>query len=326
MKGFYTVCFASDGRGVLPLSVAVWSLLRCAKEDTTYDIRLLGDNIPSSEVEKIEKLVKKAGKRHRISYVEIQDLLSKDLDIKGRMPRATWARIFVPHMLPDVNRALYLDIDVQICRDLTDLMETDLGNCVMAGVLEEVPVHGKEFFPELGLPHTCAGYFNAGVLLMDLATMRSENLVEKILLFVKQHSKKPLNALDQDAINGALYDRILPIHPRWNWCDGNTRRVLVMKPGVEKTRGYTLLQMAEAACNPAILHFWGQHKPWRYNYRMEGKRYEKCMREAGLLTGRSLPGFSAKAFFKKMTHAPLYALVRMRLRCLCSRYGIKDEG
>ncbi len=278
-----------------------------------------------NEVEQIEKLVKKAGGRHSVSYVEIGDMLPDDLDIKDRLPRATWARIFVPRMLPNVDRVLYLDIDVQICRDLTELMETDLGSCVIAGVLEGVPVDGKEFFPELGMPHTCVGYFNAGVLLMDLATMREENLVEKILLFVQGHRERPLNALDQDAINGALYDRILPVHPRWNWCDGNTRRILVMKPGVERERGYTLRQMAEAAHNPAILHFWGQHKPWRYNYRMEGKRYERCMREAGLLKERSLPGFSVKAFFKKITHAPLYAIVRMRLRRLCSRYGVGNE-
>ena len=325
MKKAYTVCFASDTRGVLPLSVAIWSLVSCAHEETTYDIQLLGDNIPAREVENIRNLAKRAGERHEVSYVEIKDMLPEGLAVKERLPRVTWARVFVARMLPDVDRALYLDIDVQVCRDLTELMEMDLGDCVLAGVLEKVPVPGKEFFPELGIPHSSPGYFNAGVLLMDLAAMRREKLVEKVLHFIEKHNEKPLYALDQDALNGALHDRFLPIHPRWNWSDSNSRRILSMKPGVEKFKGYTLRQFAEAASHPAILHFWGQHKPWRYNYRMEGKRYEKCMRDAGLLQERFLPGFCFKALFKKMTHAPLYAITRMRLRRLCSRYGIEIE-
>ena len=205
MKEAYTVCFASDTRGVLPLSVAIWSLVSCAHEETTYDIRLLGDNIPAREVENIRNLVKRAGERHEVSYVEIKDMLPEGLAVKERLPRVTWARVFVARMLPDVDRALYLDIDVQVCRDLTELMEMDLEDCVLAGVLEKVPVPGEEFFPELGIPHSSPGYFNAGVLLMDLAAMRRENLVEKVLHFIEKHSEKPLYALDQDALNGALH-------------------------------------------------------------------------------------------------------------------------
>lgn len=59
-------------------------------------------------------------------------------------------------------------------------------------------------------------YFNSGVILMDLAGWRRENVLKKLLDFYGDHAGS-LFACDQDTINGALNGRILPLSPRYNF-------------------------------------------------------------------------------------------------------------
>lgn len=59
-------------------------------------------------------------------------------------------------------------------------------------------------------------YFNSGVILMDVAGWRRENVLKKLLDFYGDHAGS-LFACDQDTINGALNGRILPLSPRYNF-------------------------------------------------------------------------------------------------------------
>jgi lipopolysaccharide biosynthesis glycosyltransferase len=68
----------------------------------------------------------------------------------------------------------------------------------------------------------------------------------------------------------------------------------------------------EAALEPGILHYQGVHKPWRYNWRYEGERYERVMREAGLLRG-PLPGRTLPAVLKKHLYRPVYRMTARKI-------------
>ena len=88
--GKYTCYFASDGRGVLPLSVALWSLIERAEESTTYDVRILSDGIPKQEQVKIKEMVKRGSSRHDVTFYEVEEIIPegrKELQIEGR---CTW--------------------------------------------------------------------------------------------------------------------------------------------------------------------------------------------------------------------------------------------
>ena len=106
--------------------------------------------------------------------------------------------------------------------------------------------------------------------------------------------------------------RSVPLHPRWNWHDGLTRRILKNDPREQFWRGVTPRQAVEAALEPGILHYQGVHKPWRYNWRYEGERYERVMREAGLLRG-PLPGRTLPAVLKKHLYRPVYRMTARKI-------------
>lgn len=271
-KNEFAVVLASDNRGILPLSVTVFSLLNTAGPETFYKIYVLSDGIDGENRASVERLAAPFDCR---------------LDI------------------------LYLDIDVLVCRDLTELFRTNMDGKAVGVVFENFSRPGSHFNERLEMPLTCTGYFNSGVLLMNVDVFRERNLVRAVLDYAVTHRDR-LTCPDQDALNGALCELTVPLHPRWNWHDGLTRRILKNDPREQFWRGVTPRQAVEAALEPGILHYQGVHKPWRYNWRYEGERYERVMREAGLLRG-PLPGRTLPAVLKKHLYRPVYRMTARKI-------------
>lgn len=80
----------------------------------------------------------------------------------------------------------------------------------------------------------------------------------------------------------------------------------------------------EAALSPAVLHYQGKNKPWRYNHRIERERYEQSMLRAGLIERLPLPGFTVGNCLKRFFYRPLYALTWRRIRALAARLGARQ--
>ncbi len=324
-----TVVFASDSRGLLPLSVAAWSVLETAAEQTVYDICILHDAIPEAEQEKLRSLLARAGARHSVRFLSVEDVLENRLQVTNdrwvtnRWPRIAWGRICLAELLPDVQRALYLDIDTLVCTDLSPLFETEMGDAALGVVLEHESHEGSHFNNRLEIPQDCPGYFNSGVLLMNLEVFRRDKLIERVMDYAHAHANV-LTCPDQDALNGALCDRLCQLHPRWNWHDGLTRQMLKWDPSARLWRGNSPRTSVEAALNPGVLHYQGPHKPWRYCYRIERARYERSMLHAGIVKSLPLPGWNAKTCLKRLLYAPLYAFTWWRIRRLARLLGAEE--
>lgn len=317
-KNEFAVVLASDNRGILPLSVTVYSLLSTALPETFYRVYILSDGIDADNRARVEQLV--APFDCRLEFIDIAGILEEhDFPSTDQWPVPAWGRVFIPDLLAqETGNILYLDIDVLVCRDLTELFRTDLTGRAVGVVFENFSKPGSHFNERLDMPLTCTGYFNSGVLLMNVDFFREHGLVRAVLDYAVSH-RAQLTCPDQDALNGALCAWTAPLHPRWNWHDGLTRRILKNDPREQFWRGVTPRQAVEAALDPGILHYQGVHKPWRYNWRYEGARYEQVMRAAGLLTG-PLPGRTLAAVLKKHLYKPVYQLTRNKILELRERF------
>lgn len=312
MSPAFVVVFSSDNRGVLPLGVALYSLLSTAALATSYCVYILSIGITPENRQRLRALASGSMGRHRVSFVDVSALLASNaLPSTDRWPVATWARIFIPDLLPDEHGVvLYADIDLLFCRDLAELFHTPLEGKAIGVVLEHVSHEGSHFNERLAIPQTAPGYFNAGVMLMDLDVFRQQGLVQRIMSYAEANREK-LTCLDQDALNGALAENLQRLHPKWNWHDGLTRLLLRRSLHSKSVRGSSLQQAVEAALNPGILHYQGPNKPWHYSYRLERKRYETAMQASGFGI-YPLPGRSFKKWLKRVLYAPVYWLTRLQ--------------
>lgn len=154
---------------------------------------------------------------------------------------AVWAKVDMLRLLP-VERALYLDSDVLVRADLKQLWDTDLQGKMMGAV------------PDIGYPQGHENiarrpYFNAGVLLMDLAAMRGKTDNVKELAQGMRKAK----FRDQDFLNILFANDWMPLHLQWNAQGLGTYAILP-----SKDRECLFLQDMS---DPHIVHFTGPVNP-----------------------------------------------------------------
>lgn len=311
----------------MPLSVAIFSLLDSACISTTYDIIVCSEGISQPSQLAVKQLVKRVAERHSVRFIDMERVLAEHPDL-GSMSRgwpvSTWSRVFLPEILPDTDRVLYLDIDMLVCDDCSSLFAIDMNGAAVGAVYESVADKDGNHNKALGIPPLYQGYFNAGTLLLELNEWRRQHLTETILRFAREHAET-LSYPDQDSLNAILYDKVFRLHPRWNWNDIGTRRILGHSAhAATLIRGATLKEAVEASAFPGIIHYCGPGKPWKYNYHITRTRYEAVLKKSGI-TGYDLQeGRSMKIFRKRLTYALVYKLVWFRVRRLMKCFGITE--
>lgn len=171
-----------------------------------------------------------------------------------RFGQVAWYRVFLPELLPEVDRVLYLDCDTIIRRNLSELWMTDLRGMPLGAVVNPLyPFMDCRFLDELGV--RAESYFNSGVLLFDLQKWRASELTEHLLVRAREQGRQEWP--DQNALNVVLRDFWLPLPPAWN--AQNTLFDLPMY-----MLAYDEAAIVEARANPAIIHFIGPYKPWHF--------------------------------------------------------------
>ena len=82
MANVIPVVFCFDKRIILGASIAIKSLLDCAKDDTTYDIRIFHDDLSLENQKNISKLTQNT--RHNIAFHYINsEIFNKAPKSKG---------------------------------------------------------------------------------------------------------------------------------------------------------------------------------------------------------------------------------------------------
>lgn len=166
---------------------------------------------------------------------------------------ATYYRLFITNFLPEnIDKVLYLDCDIVVNGSVKELWETDLRGYALAAV-EEMGCSVPDVYERLGYDKSY-GYFNAGVLLINLEYWRTENLMNSFISYITHNGTKLL-AHDQDVLNGLLHAKCLHVSCKWN-VEEAFYHYSVMK----RFRSYR--DFKKILRRPIILHYTWKPKPW----------------------------------------------------------------
>ena len=126
-------------------------------------------------------------------------------------------RAFIPLMFPLYKKAVYIDSDVILRGDIGELFDIDLGDKVLAAMVDPKVTAIPEFRDyvnnAVGVPHT--EYVNSGVQVMDLKKMRKIKYLQQMIKLIRDFDAD-LVAPDQDYLNVILKGQILHLDPKWN--------------------------------------------------------------------------------------------------------------
>ena len=155
-----------------------------------------------------------------------------------------------------------MDCDIVVRGSLTDLWNLNINDCALAAVYQNDEWgDDKNVWGRLNIPKE-KGYFNAGVLIINLDYWRANNIQELLFDFIKYNYNKIL-AHDQDVLNAVLYDKTLPLDCKWNvlglfYSEG------LMNNSFPRNLDYKQQFFNGININPTVVHYVFKPKPWEY--------------------------------------------------------------
>ncbi|WP_292044074.1 glycosyltransferase family 8 protein [Massilia sp. UBA6681] len=201
-------------------------------------------------------------------------------------PKEIYARFWIEDYFPaDVERVIYLDGDMVIRASVKPLIELDLEKAMLAAVC----IPGSKSPSRLGYDPN-DGYFNSGVMVINLAKWRAEK-ARDLLIKTTFDLVGKLNDPDQDALNYCFRKEYIRLDYVWN----------AISPFFKETHSLELpeQEIARVRREARIIHFNGQAKPWNYlSFHPHTKYYLQCVAKTEW-RGFEPRGFSIKNFFKK---------------------------
>ncbi len=243
-KKIIPIFFAVDDNYAPYLAAALESLKSSAKDHNLYDINILVEKISETHVNNI---IAMQTENVKITFCDVSEKVSalcSRLHLRDYYTRATYYRFFIPDMFPQYKKGLYLDCDIIITRDVADMYNTMMGNNLVCAISEEVMTDIEVFsqYSEIVLNIPKNKYFNAGILVMNLAEMRKMHIEEA---FAELLAKRTYSvAQDQDYLNVICHGRVKMLDILWN---------------------KTPMPYSNKNIIPYIVHYKINFKPWKYD-------------------------------------------------------------
>lgn len=179
-------------------------------------------------------VLKKMKCKYRFYYFNREELnaLNHNLNINLHISTATYYRLFLPSILKDIDKVLFLDSDIIVDGSLDKLFTTNIEGHTLAAVRSD----NEDIVKKLSLKDE---YFNAGVMYMNLDHLRRNEYESRFLSFINKYPEL-ITFWDQDVLNKVTEGTTISIDSKWNFLPNNDN----------------------VNTQPIIIHYAGTHKPW----------------------------------------------------------------
>ena len=248
------IFFAVDDKYVPFLAVTLQSLLNNASQENYYVIKILYTNMSEESKEKISKYTRE---NVNIEYVDLNYYIEKikeKLYTRDYFSMTTYFRLFISNLYPQYNKAIYLDCDIVLLKDIAELYNIDIGDNLLGAVPDDI-IQKNEVFQEyvekvVGVANYKT-YFNAGMLVMNLDELRKFQFQEKFLYLLENIKFSVIQ--DQDYLNRICKGRVKLIDTGWN----------LMPTASDDMKEEDI----------KLIHYNYQYKPWHYDDIRFGKYF-----------------------------------------------------
>ena len=211
--------FAVDDNYAPFLCVALRSIIDNASADYYYKIYVLNTGLCETNKKKIVSIAEEFSDDLSVEYIDVADRMDGIKDktaLRDYYTNAIYYRIFIPSLLPQYKKILYLDSDLVFLDDISKLFETDLGDNVFGAVHEEAmsffDVFGEYAEEFLDVPR--AEYFNSGLLLINTEEYVRADVENKFINLMLKHKFEV--APDQDYLNVICKGKVRHLDIGWN--------------------------------------------------------------------------------------------------------------
>ena len=170
----------------------------------------------------------------------------------------TYYRLYAEDLLPkNIDKVLYLDCDIIVNRPIGELFDMNWDGFAV-GAVSDMCTGWQEYYDRLDYDRS-KGYFNAGVLFMNLEYWRSHEIGRKCVDYLASNYDRIFNN-DQDVLNVITQDckRRLPVS--YNY------QMQLRMPYFFNTFSEEMKKDVVETRSPHIIHYAAELKPWMTKY------------------------------------------------------------
>ncbi|EAH4641600.1 glycosyltransferase family 8 protein [Campylobacter jejuni] len=230
------------------LSACMISILDSLDRDYIPYFYIIDGGISEKNKNKLKFL--NIGREFYVEFIVVNQDLFKNLpnSSQSHISNETNYRFLVSTIKPNLDKCIFLDVDLVAVGDISKLWEICIDDYYMAAVSDQAPLHSESWTLKLPLPYDYL-YVNTGVTLINLKKWREDNIQELLFQNSAQYAEI-LQFPDQDTLNITLYKKIKYLSHIYNAMPVQTY--------------YNEKQKQEAFSNPQIIHWAGYKKPWKF--------------------------------------------------------------
>ena len=210
------VCFATDDNYIPFLAVAITSLLDNASKSNFYRIFVLTTNLKQENIDSILKHQTENSSIEFISLAKELDKIQGMFHLRDYYSKETYYRIFIPNLFPQYDKVIYLDCDITVLGDISQLYNTQIHGYFVGAVQEEVMQTYEVFgnYVEQADGINRKNYFNAGILLINCRRWRNKLIAERFVDLLNRYKFRVVQ--DEDYLNVLCKGNIKWLHLGWN--------------------------------------------------------------------------------------------------------------
>ena len=216
----------------------------CSNTDCYMEFHVIGKGISPENRQKIETM-KQQFPCFSMDYTDyhVSETLGIPYLVLSRMTSSTFIRMLLPELYPDIDKALVMDVDMLLLKDISLLWKESLDGYIFAAALDAPPSAYQIFQKNMDVDQDCA-YANCGFMLIDCKKWRAENITAQCIE-IEQRYRDKLECADQDVINKVFLGNFKQLDGRYNSILGEEENIINR-------------------------HFCASRKPWNSKYDMSG--------------------------------------------------------
>lgn len=232
-------------------AVMLESLFYNRSKQTIIDVYLFNNKLSDTNKHRIKTIAKKYLQNLKFINIKPPSIIDNIKIHEKHISVNAYYKVLIPKMIDQkVKRVLILDSDIVVKKDLYKLYSTKLHRNIIGAT--EDPYFDR--FKELGIPKKY-GYFNSGVLLVDIKKWNKQNISNKVINYAVNNNIIIKNA-EQDPLNKILYQKRQSISFIYN-------QQTILHAYKNNKLKVSKREYQNAINDPAIIHFTSSSKPWQ---------------------------------------------------------------
>ena len=261
-SGEVNIVLITDSRYTPPTQVAISSAIKNKCPNSIYNYYIVTENTSSADDSALLRLKNLAPNTVNIKLIPRQE---PDLPFENMQRflqyKVGMHKIFLPDILKDLDKVIYMDGDTLVLKDLRQLYDIDIKDVYAAVAKDGIYYRFPKEMAEMGLNQR-GFYFNSGVMLYNLALQRQDSIVQKLVDYIKTHEDF---YGDQDVLNVVFGNKLKLMSYRNNCISTffEADDLDFLSTYFEESLPKDTFYIYE---NATIIHYAGD-KPWQQNYK-----------------------------------------------------------